>query len=113
MSSSDPNSYIALTDSEKDVEDKIKKYAFSGGQPTLKEHREKGGNPETDISFQYLKLLFEAKDTKLKSLEEDYKSGKLLTGELKEITIEKINSFLRKHKIARKKAEKEVSKFLD
>jgi len=58
MSASEPSSYIALTDSEKDVERKIKKYAFSGGRATLKEHQEKGGNPDIDVSFQYLKMMF-------------------------------------------------------
>ena len=112
MSSSDPSSHIALTDSEKEVENKIKKYAFSGGQPTLKEHKEKGGNTETDISFQYLKLLFEPDDKKLNKIKEDYESGKLLTGELKQITIEKINSFLKQHQEKREKAKKELDKFI-
>ena len=39
MSSSDPWSYIALTDSPEEVKNKINKYAFSGGQPTVEEHR--------------------------------------------------------------------------
>lgn len=33
---------------------KINKYAFSGGQETVEEHREKGGNPDVDVSYQYL-----------------------------------------------------------
>ncbi|MBU2104512.1 MAG: tryptophan--tRNA ligase, partial [Nanoarchaeota archaeon] len=90
MSSSDENSYIAMTDSPKEVENKIKKYAFSGGQKTTKEHREKGGNPNVDVSYQYLRMFFEPDDEKLKQIHDDYKSGKLLTGELKEILIEKI-----------------------
>ena len=112
MSSSNPNSYIALTDSKKEVETKIKKYAFSGGQKTLEEHRAKGGNPDIDVSFQYLKFFFEPNDDKLKKLEDDYKSGKLLTGELKQYTIDKINKFLEKVQKNREKAKSQVSKFL-
>ncbi len=112
MSSSDENSYIALTDSPKDVERKIKKYAFSGGQETIEEHRKKGGNPEKDVSFQYLKFFFEPDDKKLQKIHDDYKSGKLLTSELKQILIEKINVFLREHQAKRKLAEKEIDKFL-
>src|SRR3989344_1718157 len=41
MSSSDPTSYIALTDSPEEASNKIKKYAFSGGQPTIEEHKKK------------------------------------------------------------------------
>ncbi|MEK6945214.1 MAG: tryptophan--tRNA ligase [Nanoarchaeota archaeon] len=113
MSSSDPNSYIALTDSEKEVETKIKKYAFSGGRDTLEEHRKLGGNPDIDVSFQYLKFLFEEDDKKLKKIEQDYRSGKLTTGELKAITIEKINNFLKAHQKKREAARKLVRKFLD
>ncbi len=113
MSSSDPNSYIALTDSEKEVENKIKKYAFSGGRDTLEEHRKLGGNPDIDVSFQYLKFLFEEDDKKLKKIEQDYKSGKLTTGELKAITIEKINKFLKEHQKKREAARKLIEKFLD
>ena len=112
MSSSDINSYVALTDSEKEVERKINKYAFSGGQPTLEEHRKKGGNPDIDVSFQYLKMMFEPDDEKLEKIYNDYKSGKLLTGELKKYTIKKINSFLKQHQRKREKAKKKVKKYL-
>ena len=112
MSSSDPFSYIAMTDSAKEVEDKIKKYAFSGGRDTLEEHRRKGGNPDVDVSFQYLKMFFEADDAKLKKIYDDYKSGKLLTSELKQILIEKINAFLKEHQRKRELAKKQTDKFL-
>jgi len=112
MSSSDINSYIALTDSEKEVERKIKKYAFSGGRATLKEHQEKGGNPDVDVSFQYLKFFFEPDDEKLQKIYQDYKSGKLLTGQLKEYTIKKINSFLKKHQKNLGKAKKKIKRYL-
>ncbi len=110
MSSSDVNSYIALTDSPLEVKKKINKYAFSGGRDTLEEHRAKGGNPDVDISFQYLKFFFEENDEKLKQIEEDYRSGKLTSGELKKYTIEKINSFLSKHQDKMKKSKSEIMK---
>jgi len=97
MSSSKPNSFIGLSDSAGEVKRKINKYAFSGGRDTLEEHRKKGGNPDVDVCFQYLKMFFEEDDKKLGEIEKDYKSGKLLTGELKKYTIEKINSFLKVH----------------
>jgi tryptophanyl-tRNA synthetase len=111
MSSSQGNT-INLDDSPKEVERKIKKYAFSGGQATIEEHRKKGGNPDIDVCFQYLKFLFEEDDNKLKKIEEDYRKGKLLTGELKEITIKKINGFLREHQKKKQEAKKIVDKFL-
>jgi len=112
MSSSDENSYIAMTDTPKQVERKIKKYAFSGGRETVAEHRKLGGNPDKDVSFQYLKMFFEPDDKKLEQIYNDYKSGKLLTGELKQILINKINSFLKEHQKNREKARKLIPKFL-
>lgn len=112
MSSSDPTSFIALTDSPEEVKKKINKYAFSGGRATIEEHRKLGGNPEVDISFQYLKMFFEPDDKKLAQIEKDYRSGKLLSGELKAILIEKINNFLKEHQKNREAAKKIVDKFL-
>ncbi|MFH1249164.1 MAG: tryptophan--tRNA ligase [archaeon] len=103
---------IYTTDTEKDVEKKIKKYAFSGGQPTIEEHRKKGGNPDIDISYQYLRMFFEPNNEKLKGIYQDYKSGKMLTSEIKEILIEKINSFLKEHQKKREIARKQVDKFI-
>ena len=112
MSSSDESSYIAMTDAPEEVKKKINKYAFSGGKDTLEEHRKLGGNPDIDVSFQYLKYFFEPDDSKLKKIETDYKSGKLLSGELKAILIEKINAFLKEHQKKRKEAEKMIDKFI-
>jgi tryptophanyl-tRNA synthetase len=112
MSSSDESSYIAMTDLPKEVERKIKKYAFSGGRDTLEEHRKKGGNPEVDVSFQYLRMFFEPDDAKLKKIEQDYRTGKMLTGELKEYLIKKINAFLSEHQKRREKAKKQVNEFI-
>ncbi|MDP2628590.1 MAG: tryptophan--tRNA ligase [Nanoarchaeota archaeon] len=112
MSSSDVTSFIAPTDSEKEIENKIKRYAFSGGQKTLEEHRKKGGNPDVDVSFQYLKVFFESDDDKLQKIYEDYKSGKMTTGELKEYTIKKINDFLKVHQKKREDAKKKLGEFI-
>jgi len=112
MSSSEINSFIALTDSPKEVEQKIKKYAFSGGRDTIEEHRKKGGNPDIDVSFQYLKMFFEPDDKKLVQIEKDYRSGKMLTSELKEYLIKKINVFLAEHQKRREKAKKQIDEFI-
>jgi tryptophanyl-tRNA synthetase len=103
---------IWTTDSPKEVERKIRKYAFSGGKDTVEEHRKHGGNPDVDVSFQWLSMLFEPDDRKLASIRDDYKSGKLLSGELKQILIDKINAFLAEHQKKRKDAEKVVAELL-
>ena len=112
MSSSDPNYAIFATDSESSVKRKVNKYAFSGGQASVDEHRKHGGNPDIDVSFQWLRIMFEPDDSRLKKIREDYESGALLTGELKSILIEKMNAFLRKHQENREKAKDHLEEFL-
>jgi len=110
--SSSGEGVIFLSDSSDEVEKKIKKYAFSGGQPTIEEHRKKGGNPDIDVSFQYLKFLFEPDDKKLQEIYEKYLSGEMLTSELKEILIKKVNSFLKEHQRKKELAKKQFNNFL-
>jgi tryptophanyl-tRNA synthetase len=111
MSSSEEQTAIFTTDSPKTVEQKIVKYAFSGGKDTIVEHRKLGGNPDVDVSYQWL-TFFEEDDKKLKKIHDDYKSGKLLTGELKQILIKKLNAFLKDHQKKREKAKDQFEKFV-
>ena len=112
MSASEEATAIYTMDDAKTVKNKINKYAFSGGQATVEEHRKKGGNPDIDVSFQMLKYGLEPDDAKLEQIYQDYKSGKLLSGELKQIAIEKLTTFLKDHQQKRKKAEKVVARYL-
>ncbi|NIM26503.1 MAG: tryptophan--tRNA ligase [Nitrososphaeria archaeon] len=112
MSASSENGTVYTTDSPNVVKKKINKYAFSGGQPDIDQHRKLGGNPDIDVSYQYLRIFFEPDDNKLKSIYDDYKSGKMLTGELKAILIEKINAFLKVHQENREKAKEKFDDFL-
>jgi len=111
MSSSDPNSAVFTTDSSKVVREKIIRYAYSGGQATIEEHRKKGGNPDVDVPYQWL-TFFEEDDKKLKQIHDDYKNGNLLTGELKEILIKKLDEFLKEHQKKREKAKDQIEKFM-
>lgn len=111
MSSSDSAKAILTTDDPKTVKKKINKYAFSGGRETLEDHRKYGGNPDIDVSYQWLKY-FEEDDGKLQQIYDDYKSGKLLSGELKAILIEKINAFLAEHQKRRATAESMIDQFI-
>jgi tryptophanyl-tRNA synthetase len=112
MSSSDPNSYIALTDAPQEAAKKIRKYAFSGGKDTVEEHRKYGGNPDVDVSFLYLKYFFEQDDKKLQQIYDDYKSGKLLSGELKQILIDKLSAFLEHHQKELAKADRYLERYV-
>jgi tryptophanyl-tRNA synthetase len=64
----------------------------------MEEHREKGGNPDVDVAYQYLQFFMEDDEVRggsdrmtvfnadinqeLARLNADYRSGKLLTGEV-------------------------------
>lgn len=112
MSASRPESAIFLSDDPETVKKKIFKYAFSGGQPTVELHRKLGGNPDIDVSFQWLYMFFEPDDKKIKKIEEGYRSGKLLTGELKQVLIDKLSEFLEEHQERRKRIENKINKFM-
>ncbi|CAL1289735.1 unnamed protein product [Larinioides sclopetarius] len=101
MSASNPNSAIFLTDTADQIEKKIKNYAFSGGGATKAEHKEKGGNCEIDVSFQYLRFFLED-DEKLEQIRKDYTSGELLTGDLKEELIKILQNIVAGHQERRK-----------
>ncbi len=96
MSSSNENSAIFLTDSAKQIKTKINKFAFSGGQETLELHRKLGGDPDKDVPYQYLTYFLDD-DEKLKQIYDDYKSGKLLTGEIKKILIGVVTPIVQRH----------------
>merc|ERR1719362_1278986 len=101
MSASDANTSIFLTDTPKQIKNKINKYAFSGGQATVEEHKEKGGNCDVDISYQYL-TFFLKDDEKLEQIRQDYSNGDLLTGFLKKELIDVLTPIIEEHQKKRK-----------
>ncbi len=109
MSSSKPETAIYLTDTDKTVRDKVNKHAFSGGRDTVEEHRKLGGNPDVDVPFQWLYMLFEPDDKRIEQIRSEYKSGRMLSGELKKILVDKVSRFLDEHRKRRDKAHKMVS----
>ncbi|KFH47934.1 Tryptophan--tRNA ligase, cytoplasmic-like protein [Hapsidospora chrysogenum ATCC 11550] len=107
MSASDQTTAIFMNDTAKSVKTKINKYAFSGGQETVEEHREKGGNPDVDVAYQYLQFFMDD-DEELARLRDEYKSGKLLTGELKAICIKYLQEYVSGFQERRAKVTDEV-----
>ncbi|XP_078036947.1 tryptophanyl-tRNA synthetase [Augochlora pura] len=102
MSASSDNSAIFLTDTPKQIKNKVNKHAFSGGQATVEEHRQLGGNCDVDISYQWLRFFLED-DEKLEQLRKGYTSGEILTGELKKELINILQSLVAEHQAARSK----------
>ncbi len=88
MSSSQPETTIFMDESFEDLERKIKR-SFSGGQPTIEEHRRLGGDCSKDVAFQYLQFFFERDDDALLEIKSEYESGRMLAGEMKQVCIDK------------------------
>lgn len=109
MSASEPNSTIFLTDTPKQIKNKVNKYAFSGGRTTVEEHRQLGGNCDVDIAYQYLRFFLED-DEKLEEIRRDYSSGAMLTGELKKILIDTLTPIILTHQERRAKVTDDVLK---
>ncbi len=111
MSSSDPKSYIALTDSVEDAKKKIDK-AKTGGKQTLEKHREEGADISEDPVYEMLAFHLIDDDLKLKEIRDQYSSGEMLSGELKQVAKEEIEKFLKEHHERLEKAEERVGEFI-
>ena len=93
MSSSKPQTTIFMDDSIEEMSKKVKR-AFSGGQPTVEEHRRLGGDCSKDVAFQYLQFFFEPDDSELGRIAREYESGRMLAGEIKQICIDRASEWL-------------------
>ncbi|EMC92504.1 hypothetical protein BAUCODRAFT_293926 [Baudoinia panamericana UAMH 10762] len=107
MSASDPNSAIFMSDSASQIKNKINKHAFSGGRESLEEHRRLGGNPDVDVAFTYLSYFLES-DEELEELASKYRSGEMLTGEMKQRCIAELQKFVGAFQERRKEVSDEV-----
>ncbi|MDA8622759.1 tryptophan--tRNA ligase [Candidatus Poseidoniales archaeon] len=112
MSSSKPKTTIFLDDEISDVEKKIKR-AFSGGQPTIEEHRRLGGNPDIDVAYQYMMYFFEDDDDYLHEINQHYRSGALLAGEMKQLCIDRATEWLSNHQEKKDETAHLVDEFFD
>lgn len=92
MSKSRANA-IFFRDDEKTIRKKIGS-AFSGGQPTIEEHRKLGGKPEEDVSIFFLSRFFlDANESD--NLKKKYKKGEILSSEVKKMFADKASDFLK------------------
>ena len=95
MSASHPETAIFLSDPPKEAEKKIRR-AFSGGQPTVEEHRKKGGLLEKDLVFEM--LLFHYPNTReLDRIGGEFSRGEMLASELKQFAVDFFVPFLKEH----------------
>ncbi|ABU82477.1 tryptophan--tRNA ligase [Ignicoccus hospitalis] len=109
MSASKPETAIFLDDPPKVIKEKIWK-ALTGGQPTVKEQREKGGDPERCVVFKWLEaFVLDPKEA------EEWKGrcrrGEVLCGECKKKLYEGIVRILKEHHERKLKLADKADKF--
>lgn len=107
MSASSAISAIYLTDTPQMIHEKIKKHAFSGGKDSAEEQRREGANLQVDVSIAYLEFFMED-DAELARIKEEYRVGKMLTDELKEILIKVLIDVVLRHQRARAAVTEEM-----
>jgi len=103
------NNAIFIRDDETIIRNKVNK-ALSGGRTTAEEQRKYGGDPEKDISILYLTKYF-LDDKAGKKLVSDYKAGKLLSGEVKQMLAKHLTKFTSEFQARLKKvSQKDLDK---
>lgn len=107
MSKSKPDSGLDLPEDPASIKRKINR-AVTGGRVTLEEHRRLGAEVEKDMVFELLKQHLVEDDSELDRIYKDYKSGKMLSGEIKQLAIDKLNLFMEDFNKKFEKAKKEV-----
>jgi len=112
MSKRDPMSAITLNDSPELIRKKVMS-ALTGGRKTIEEQRKLGGIPEQSVVYELLIYHFMEDDKMVRKIYDDYKSGKLLDGEVKELAIEIITKFIKEHQKKKKKMLPLAEKILE
>jgi tryptophanyl-tRNA synthetase len=111
-SSTGDDSTLFLTDTAEEIRNKVMKYAFSGGggDGSLEQHKKFGGNPDIDISCQYLRY-FELNDDVLADIFAKFKSGELTCSDTKKILADKLIPIIITHQETRKNVSQETLEY--
>ncbi len=109
MSKSHPESCITIPEDVDSVKKKILR-AVTGGRDTLEEHRKLGAEVEKCMVFELLKQHLVEDDKELDKIYKDYKSGKMTSGEIKQIAVDKMTEFMNDFEKKLEKARKQVDK---
>jgi len=107
MSASTANSAIFVTDTPKQIKNKINKHAVSGGQETVELHRKLGANLDEDVPYEYLSFFLDD-DEELERIRVEYSAGRMLTGEVKKRLIEVLTGMVSAHQERRAQVTDEV-----
>jgi tryptophanyl-tRNA synthetase len=111
MSASMPETAIFTIDPPEVAAGKVMA-AYTGGRPTVKEQREKGGEPIVCTVYAYYYYLFEEDDPSLAELERECKAGDIVCGDCKARLAEVVKRFLIDFQRKRERARGQLDQFL-
>ncbi|HEY9206493.1 MAG TPA: tryptophan--tRNA ligase [Candidatus Methanoperedens sp.] len=110
MSSSIPESYIALTDKPEEGAKKVMR-AKTGGRVTLEEQSKLGGEPDKCSVYELLLFHLVEDDNDLMEVYKDCVGGTRVCGNCKKYTAELMREFLKEHQEKREMAEERLEEF--
>ncbi len=110
MSSSIPESYIALTDKPEDGAAKVMR-AKTGGRVTLEEQKEKGGEPDACTVYELLLYHLIEDDNELLEVYNDCVGGTRVCGRCKKDAALRMREFLKEHQEKREAARERLGEF--
>ncbi len=110
MSSSDPDSYIALTDDPKEGAKKVKR-SKTGGCISLEEQKRLGGNPKNCSVYELLMFHLIDDDKQLTEIYDECVSGTRMCGSCKKYTAELMSEFLKDHQEKRELAKERLDEY--
>jgi tryptophanyl-tRNA synthetase len=110
MSSSIPESYIALTDKPEDGAKKVMR-AITGGRVTLEEQKKLGGEPDKCSVYELLVYHLLEDDNELLEVYKDCVGGTRVCGNCKKFTGELMKGFLKDHQEKREIARGRLGEF--
>jgi tryptophanyl-tRNA synthetase len=112
MSKRNPNSYFTFDESLESIKKKIMG-ALTGGKGSKAEQKKLGGEPQKCMIYKMLTYLFEEND---KQITDDFEAcikGELLCGDHKKQCVEKVLTFIKKHREKKKKLIDKSKKLLN
>ena len=104
MSSSVPESYIALTEPPEEAARKVKR-AKTGGRVTVEEQKKLGGLPAQCTVYELMMFHLIDEDVHIKEIFEECKSGKRMCNTCKSEAAELMFSFITRHQEERERAK--------
>lgn len=111
MSSSTPESHIALLDEPKEGAKKIKR-AKTGGRISLEEQKKLGGEPDKCSVYELLLFHLIEDDQELSQIYEECVTGQRNCGSCKNLAAEKMEKFLKDHQEKRELARERLDEYL-